>query len=456
MKRKLLLFTTMIAAAITANAQKEWHVQNSGFPTASRGINAFDVVDSNVVWATAYDGSGNGATIRDFTRTKDGGATWVPSTLTATGVTNAYGLANISAIDADTAYASIYPVTATITGQGVYKTTNGGTTWTKVSAGTFTAGTSFINAVHFFDAKDGVALGDPAGGYFEVYTTNNGGATWTRVSQANIPLVPGNGEYGTVGYFGASDSTILYPTNLGNILVSKDRGYTWTTAVSPITGTNTFIPKLSFKDKNTVLAVAGNSTQLVNSIIASADGGLTWAFAGFDTVGDIFDFNDIEYVPGTANTWFVSSANFNSGGLGTAYTEDGGQTWIPVDKIQHTCLNFADENNGWSGGFNTSATVGGVFKWGSVRMPASVSAGKVESFNVYPNPNNGSFYVNAKVTGASTIKVTDLVGKIVFEKTYPTKSMLLTSVDLSDVNAGIYFVEVSEGNNRSVQKIMVK
>ncbi len=456
MKRKILLLSAMIIAAISANAQMAWHVQNSGFSTASRGINGFSVVDSNVVWATAYDGSGTAATIRDYTKTVDGGATWVARTVTGTGLNANFGLANISAIDADTAYAAIYPVTATIAPQGVYKTTNGGTNWTKVTSGKFVASTSFINVVHFFNAKDGVALGDPAGGYFEVYTTSDYGVTWNRVSQANIPYVPQASEYGTVGYFGANDSTILYPTNYGNILVSKDRGLTWSTATTPLNVTGTYIPKLEFKDKNTVLGVMGNTAQAVNALIISIDGGTTWAYAGIDTASDIFDFNDIAYVPGTSNTWFVTSANFTSGGLGSAYTEDGGTTWISVDKVQHTSVQFNDINNGWSGGFNTSATEGGIFKWGSVRLPASISYGKVDAFKVYPNPSNDLVYVSANVNGASSIKVTDMMGRVVFEKSYPTKSMLLTSFDVSNYASGLYFVEVSESNNKSVQKVLVK
>ncbi len=456
MKRKILLLSAMIIAAISANAQMAWHVQNSGFSTASRGINGFSVVDSNVVWATAYDGSGTAATIRDYTKTVDGGATWVARTVTGTGLNANFGLANISAIDADTAYAAIYPVTATIAPQGVYKTTNGGTNWTKVTSGKFVASTSFINVVHFFNAKDGVALGDPAGGYFEVYTTSDYGVTWNRVSQANIPYVPQASEYGTVGYFGANDSTILYPTNYGNILVSKDRGLTWSTSTTPLNVTGTYIPKLEFKDKNTVLGVMGNTAQAVNALIISIDGGTTWAYAGIDTASDIFDFNDIAYVPGTSNTWFVTSANFTSGGLGSAYTEDGGTTWISVDKVQHTSVQFNDINNGWSGGFNTSATEGGIFKWGSVRLPASVSYGKVDAFKVYPNPSNDLVYVSANVNGASSIKVTDIMGRVVFEKSYPTKSMLLTSFDVSNYASGLYFVEVSESNNKSVQKVLVK
>jgi photosystem II stability/assembly factor-like uncharacterized protein len=456
MKRKLLLLSAMIVTALSASAQMEWHVQNSGFPAASRGINGFSVVDSNVVWATAYDGTQTAATIRDYTMTTDGGATWLAGTVAATGLNANFGLANISAIDADTAYAAIYPITATAAPQGVYKTTNGGANWTKVSTGKFVASSSFINVVHFFNAKDGVALGDPAGGYFEVYTTSDYGVTWTRVSQANIPYVPQANEYGTVGYYGANDSTILYSTNFGNILVSKDRGLTWSTSTTPLNVNGTYIPKLEFKDKNTVLGVMGNAAQAVNSLIISIDGGTTWAYAGIDTASDVFDFNDIAYVPGTPNTWFVTSANFNSGGLGSAYTEDGGTTWISVDKIQHTSVQFNDINNGWSGGFNTSATEGGIFKWGSVRMPASVSFGKVDAFKVYPNPSNDLVYVSANVNGASTIKVIDMMGRVVFEKSYPTKSLLLTSFDVSNYASGLYFVEVSESNNKSVQKVVVK
>lgn len=458
MKRKLLLLSAVVMAAFSASAQNAWHVQNSGFTAASRGINGFSVVDSNVVWATAYDGTQASATIREYTMTTDGGATWLAGTVTATGLNANFGLANISAIDADTAYASIYPVSATAAPQGVYKTTNAGATWTKVTAGKFTAASSFVNVVHFFDAKDGVALGDPANGYFEAYTTNDYGVTWTRVPQANIPYVPQTEEYGTVGYYGANDSTILYSTNYGNILISKDRGITWAIATTPLNTAGTYIPKLEFKDKNTVLAIIGNNTisPKVNSVITSIDGGSTWAYAGIDTAADIFDFNDISFVPGTANTWFITSANFSTGGLGTAYTEDGGVTWIGVDKIQHTAVQFNDINNGWSGGFNTSATVGGMFKWGSVRLPASVSYGKVDAFKVYPNPSNDLVYVSANVNGASTIKVTDMMGRVVFEKSYPTKSMLLTSFDVSNYASGLYFVEVSESNNRSVQKVLVK
>ena len=116
MKTKLLLLLSLVAAGFSASAQQAFHIQNSGFTAASRGINDFDVVDSNIVWAVAYDGSGGNATIRDFTVTTDGGYSWLAGAVRGTTATalNNYGLANISAIDANTAYAAIYPATAAL------------------------------------------------------------------------------------------------------------------------------------------------------------------------------------------------------------------------------------------------------------------------------------------------------------------------------------------------------
>ncbi|MEN9369643.1 MAG: hypothetical protein RI952_508 [Bacteroidota bacterium] len=459
MKRKLLLLLSLAVAGFSASAQQAFHTQNSGFTTASRGINDFDVVDSNIVWAVAYDGSGAAATIRDFTVTTDGGYSWLAGAVkgTTASALNNYGLANISAIDGSTAYASIYPVTTAVGLQGVYKTVNSGATWTKVSTGAFTNASSFINVVHFFDAQNGIAAGDPANGYFEIYTTSNGGVNWTRVPSANIPCTPLATEYGTVGYYAAHDSTFVYPTTFGRILLSKDMGATWALGTTPLDSTDgTALPSISFQDQDFAVAVMANTTAAVNTFIISLDGGLTWDYAGIDTVGGVYDFNAIEFVNGTNGTWFATSANSTTGGMGAAYTEDGAQTWISIDKEQHTCVRFNDINNGWAGGFNTSATVGGVSKWGSVRTAAGLSNNKVDGFEVYPNPSNGKFYVKANVKGASAIKVMDLTGRVVFQENYPTKALLFTTVDLSNQSSGIYFVEVREGNNVSIQKVSVQ
>jgi hypothetical protein len=457
MKIKFLLIT-LVLASTSVFAQKAWHIQATGFATASRGIRDVSIVDSNIVWATAYDGSGGAANIREFTVTKNGGASWFAKNITVTGLNTTHALANISAIDGDTAYASIFPASTSTAPQGVYKTINGGTTWAKVSTGKFTAATSFINIVHFFDAKNGVALGDPANGYFEIYTTSNSGNTWERVPQIGNPLEPmAADEYGTIGYFGAIDSVIVYPTNYGRMFVSSDYGKSWTLGNTPFDSTiNSFVPNITFKDNLTAYAMYGNADSAVSTFLITNDGGLTWSDSGIDTAGGVYDFNDIAYVPGTLNTFFITSANATTAGAGSSYTEDGGITFINIDNLQHTCVGFNDANNGWSGGFSTNATTGGMYKWGSVRTAVGVNSSKVEAFEVYPNPSNGSVYVRANVNGNASIRVMDITGRVVFNKSYPTQSLLFTSVDLSNEAKGVYFVEVMEGSKVSVEKIVLQ
>ena len=71
--KKSLLFLSLIAS-LSINAQ--WTSQATGFTDAARGLGEIRIVDANTVWAVAYDGSGLGADIQEFTRTTNGGASW--------------------------------------------------------------------------------------------------------------------------------------------------------------------------------------------------------------------------------------------------------------------------------------------------------------------------------------------------------------------------------------------
>lgn len=55
MKKALLFIIAFLAFCITSQAQ--WIEQATGFSAANRGISYLDVVNPNVVWAIAYDGS---------------------------------------------------------------------------------------------------------------------------------------------------------------------------------------------------------------------------------------------------------------------------------------------------------------------------------------------------------------------------------------------------------------
>ena len=58
----------------------------------------------------------------------------------------------------------------------IYKTTNGGTSWTLAIDPAGARG--FLDAIAFWDADHGIAMGDPIDGRFTILTTDDGGTNW--------------------------------------------------------------------------------------------------------------------------------------------------------------------------------------------------------------------------------------------------------------------------------------
>ena len=67
---------------------------------------------------------------------------------------------------------------------------------------------------------------------------------------------------------------------------------------------------------------------------------------------------------------------------------------------------------------------------------------------------------NTAATGllpvAQYLKVSDALGQIVFEKKEFDSGTTSQSIDLKDVANGLYFIEVQNQNNRSVEKLMIQ
>jgi len=344
----------------------EWIPQASGFETQSRGIFYLHAVDSLVAWAVGYDGSGGSATTNDFTKTVDGGTTWVPGDILGG---STYGIGNICALNGDTAFAAVYNGAGNQDNNcGIYKTMDGGSTWTHLT-GALQGSASFADNVYFWNENEGMCHGDTRDNYFEIYTTSDGGATWTRVPKANIGggANPASGEGGWTSVIEATgDSTIMFGSNKAKLYISHDRGYTWTISATGITpSTNGGINVIAFKDKMHGLVAQTATTVVVKE---TSDGGATWQTV---TPTGPFFTNDISFVPGTENTYVSTGAA--EGAYGASFSEDGGHSWTlfeGTDQSQFLACDFASNSCGWAGGFNTSTTEGGMFKYVGILTPA--------------------------------------------------------------------------------------
>ncbi len=184
--------------------------------------------------------------------------------LTGKAVTNEY-LYCIWAKDENTAIAGTS--SQANTSASIFKTINGGSTWTSSSV---TSITTFVNAVNMFDDNFGIFLGDPKGTVWGVGKTSDAGKTWSAVAGVPSAQTSESGYVGSVYFLG---NNAWFGTSKGRIFRSFDKGLSW--AASTITGAGQ-ITKIAFTDKNNGLAVYSEAGK-TNSVIASTtNGGQTW------------------------------------------------------------------------------------------------------------------------------------------------------------------------------------
>ena len=395
----------------------EWISQASGFTTI-RGINYMSAADSNNVWATGYISTDPTAACSDFTHTTDGGNTWIPGL-----ITNTTGLASamVFGMSASTAYVPMYKVSGSKP-QGIYVTTDGGLTWNRQTTASFSNTSSFPDCVHFFNANEGWALGDPINGAFEIYTTTNGGTNWTQVSGSNIPA-PVSGEFGVVGYYSAVNDTLWFGTNMGRVYHSSDKGHTW--SVATVTPFNGKYIKPTFQSGMHGL-VQDRSAGSTGALCETFDGGQTWALV--NTTGPTYA-TDLSFVPGTANI-FVTSG---SGGTnGSSYSFNGGHSWydfVGTTGAQYMQMTWLNNHCGWAGGINSSATENGVYKFIgilSIPLPPPV--------NVNTQVNNMTVTITWQQPVIDTTNVTFL-GYNIYKDNIKINASLIISQWFADVCA---------------------
>jgi len=88
------------------------------------------------------------------------------------------------------------------------------------------------------------------------------------------------------------------------------------------------------------------------------------------------------------------------------------------------------------------------------------SALKTNSFEVYPNPANNNVYVNfdLKSNADVNITITNMVGQTVMNVTNlnNVNGSQNISVDVRNLNAGVYFVNLNVNNDVKVQKLVIQ
>lgn len=446
---KKLLLTGFALVAFMAQAQNSWVPQVTNFP-ANAGIDEMVIVDPNTVWSFPYDGSGGGQYFKIVGKTTDGGSTWTTYNVAGPG-SNAL-ISDIAAVSGTTAWIVTAPSGGGSNANRMWKTTDGGATWSQQTIGYTT--NSFANHVYFWDANNGWSSGDPLNGKFEMFKTSNGGQTWTSVPGA---LAPENAdEFTYVGLKKVLGDHIWVGTSIGRVLHSPDRGNTWTGAYSPVIDFGGVITSgssgsFAFSSPNNglLISVDGAGAAAVAGIYSTTDGGANWEPL---VPNGTWYFGDVAYVPGTDNTYVTTGINFNEElWLGSAFSTDGGENWTSIDEgEQRGKVQFLNPTTGWAGQFSDGpGGTRGILKFSGNLSLSTAEAGVKSNLKVYPNPATDIVNISASKK-VESVNIIDMSGKRV------QSAKGATQINVSSLAKGTYILQVNYGGGAVESTKLIK
>jgi len=337
---------------------------------------SISVVDQNTAWIA---GGPSGTPV--IYRTTDGGTTW---TQLATG-----GLALemycVWAASATTGYVGNGGAAGGAGGNAkFYVTLNGGTSWTLIDSTGGSAG--FFNSIVFSktDPSVGIAQSDPPAGAGQTYylsKTTDGGITWTRTSPPGIS-----------GAASAQNSIFVIAENFygfglnaapPRVYMTSNGGTSW--YIGPLGLAGDFVSGVAFKDDK-LTGIAVTSTSLPN-IARTTNGGVTWTAANTGT--GLSGSSSVKWITGT-NVCYLS------GTAAMAKSTDAGITWntmtVPPGTSGLTHMEFAR--------IGTLVLGYAVTNTGSVLGLVDIVSGVVDSVNVAFGLGPGAEDNIASVTGS--------------------------------------------------------
>jgi uncharacterized repeat protein (TIGR01451 family) len=337
---------------------------NFGNPSATGRVTAIavDPTTTNTSSQVIYIGAATGG----VWKSTNGGTSWTTifdqnNSLAIGGIAIAPGAGNNNIIYVGTGELNFSG--DSYYGAGVYKSTDGGNTWTQQCGGAsvnfcaptfpgaFQGGGFYVGTIAVNPTNPLIALASVrnAGNstVSGIYRTTDGGANWNL-------LVSASGAAGNSIIWNPSDSTVVYATlgERGNatkfgVYKSTDSGVTFTQLTgNGATGNNLPTTNLGRHEmavapsNGNVIYVAINDepTSGLLGLAKSTDGGTTWSFTTPGTLPNLPNFCSgqcwydmaLAVLPTDPNTLIVGGSAFTNNSSTDFRSSDGGVTWTDI------------------------------------------------------------------------------------------------------------------------------
>jgi len=349
MLRRSLVFFLLAAGLIQSaqgqpkNIQPTLIPQNSG---TTSGLIAVSPVNPQVVWASGRDGT--------FTVTTDGGNTWRAGVVPGAELLQ---FRDVEGVSAKVAYLMSIGLSGAPTDFRIYKTTDGGVTWSLQFVNQLDG--AFYDCFAFWTPNRGIAHSDSVNGVFPDLRTTEG-TTWHSISSNMPPALPGETSFAASGTCvatqGGQNAWIATGgATIARVLATRDGGDTWNAYDPPLTSSpSAGAFTIAFRNPWNGIVGGGDldPSDLNNARTAtSSDGGVTWTLTNPPPVtGAIFG---LAYAHGVGNGDGSRTVVVTANAGGAAWTPDEGTTWFSLPGVTgFWSVAFASPKAGWLVGTN--------------------------------------------------------------------------------------------------------
>jgi hypothetical protein len=323
--------------------------------------------------------------------------------------------------------------------------------------------TSVVN----FTTSAVVACGTPTGAITGSITTTSALLSWTAVAGATSYNV--SYKLASAAAYTTVNTTATSYSLTG---LASSTAYNWQVASVCASGTSTATTALTFTTLTPSTGCSdtyesNNTSATATTIATNTD---IVALIGVNGDNDYYKFTTTS--PNTRIKITLTNLPgdydirlYNANMTQLAISQNGSTTAETIIRNTTTAATYYIRVYGYNGAFSASScytmrvNVGSTNFRTADELTTEINTPGVNDFNLYPNPTQNEVNVafNSPVSETINVRIFDMVGKtILTNELGVSEGDNKFSFDLSDLNKGIYFVELNTSSERIVKKLILE